>query len=180
MTQLNEEGARLQDGIRPDLRLEDVRVRPYGVTDGPRLRRMSDRLSPASLFARFFTGSPHIPETYVHRLEGIDHWDHEALVALLDDDIVGVAEYVRDRADPRRAELAVLVVDPWQHRGVGRLLVCCLAHTALRRGVTAFGAEILPDNRAALAAVRSCWPFARPRYADGSAVFHLPLLPAAA
>ncbi len=172
MTQLNGEG--------DHLRLEDVRVRPYGITDAPRLRRMSARLSTASLFTRFFTGTPYIPETYVRRLDRLDHWNHEALAALLDDDIVGIAEYVRDRADPHRAELAVLVTDPWQHHGVGRLLVGCLARMAARRGITAFGADVLLENRAALSAVHTGWPLARPSYEDGSAIFRLPLAPTAA
>jgi GNAT superfamily N-acetyltransferase len=156
-------------------RLSDVRVRPYGITDGPRLRRMSGRLSTHSLYSRFFTGTPRIPDTYVRHLDGLDHWDHEALVALVDDDIVGVAEYVRDPADPRRAELAVLVADPWQRHGVGRLLVGCLARTASWRGITAFEAGVLPGNRQALSAIRTAWPLARPWHEDGSARFRLPL-----
>lgn len=168
MTQLNDEG--------DSLHLSDVRVRPYGVTDGPRLRRMSARLSTRSLYSRFFTGTPRIPDNYVRHLDGLDHWNHEALVALLDDDIVGVAEYVRDPADPRRAELAVLVTDPWQRHGVARLLVGCLARTAARRGITAFDAGVLPDNLRALAAIQTAWPTVRGRHdEDGSARFRLPL-----
>ncbi|ACY95810.1 GCN5-related N-acetyltransferase [Thermomonospora curvata DSM 43183] len=157
------------------LELSDLRVRPYGITDAPRLRRMSDRLSERSLYFRFFIGTPRIPEIYVRHLDRLDHWDHEALVALADYDMVGVAEYIRDPADRTRAELAVLVADPWQHRGVGRLLIGALAHTAVRRGITAFDAGVLPGNDPALAAIRSLWPQARPRYEDGSARFRLPL-----
>lgn len=167
MTQLNDEG--------DSLHLSDVRVRPYGVTDGPRLRRMSARLSTRSLYSRFFTGTPRIPDNYVRHLDGLDHWNHEALVALLDDDIVGVAEYVRDPADPRCAELAVLVTDPWQRHGVGRLLVGCLARTAAWRGITAFDAGVMFGNRQAISAIRTAWPKARPWHEDGAARFRLPL-----
>ncbi|WP_235018307.1 GNAT family N-acetyltransferase [Thermomonospora echinospora] len=167
MTQLKDEGGSPWLG--------DVRVRPYGITDGPRLRRMSGRLSTHSLYSRFFAGTPHIPDTYVRHLDRLDHWDREALVALVDDDIVGIAEYVRAPADPHRAELAVLVTDPWQRHGVGRLLVGCLALTAARRGITAFDAGVLPGNRPALSAIRTAWPLVRPWHEDGSAHFRLPL-----
>lgn len=166
MTQLNEES------VRPDL----VRVRPYGITDGPRLRRMSGRLSTHSLYSRFFTGTPHLPETYLRRLAALDHWDHEALVALAGDDVVGIAEYVRDRTDPHRAELGVLVADSWQRHGVARLLVLSLARVAALRGVTAFSAGILPGNVPALEAIRYGWPLARPRHEDGTALFSLPVV----
>lgn len=97
--------------------LDDVRIRPYGRTDRDRVRRMSDRLSSASLYTRFFSGTPRIPEHYVRLLDTLDHWDREALVALADGEIAGIAEYARNAAQPGRADLAVLVTDPWQRRG---------------------------------------------------------------
>lgn len=155
--------------------INDVRIRPYGIADAGRLRRMSAALSTHSLFSRFFTGTPEIPELYVRALHALDHWNHEALVALHDDDMVGIAEYVRDRREPHRAELAVLVADPWQRQGLARLLVTFLAQAAEWRGITEFDAGVLPGNRGALSAVRSGWPQARPRHVDGAAQFRLPL-----
>ena len=88
---------------------EDVRIRPYGVTDHDRLVRMSDRLSGSSLYTRFFSGTPRIPDYYVAAMDRLDHWDRDALVALVGGEMVGIAEYVRDVRDPSRAEIAVLV-----------------------------------------------------------------------
>lgn len=155
--------------------LSDVRIRPYGVTDDQRLRRMSERVTPTSLYRRFFTGTPKIPETYVRALHRLDHWDHEAMVALADDEMVGIAEYVRNRQVPCRAELAVLVADPWQRHGLARLLVTFLAQTAGLRGITEFDADVIPGNTGAMSAVRVGWPAVRPRHVDGSARFRLPL-----
>ncbi|MUN35859.1 GNAT family N-acetyltransferase [Actinomadura litoris] len=167
-------------GVRPTAHLappalEDVRIRPYGITDGPRLRRMSERLSKTSLYTRFFSGTPHIPEHYVRLLERLDHWDREALVALDGDEIAGVAEYSRDRRRPWSADLAVLVTDPWQRRGVGSALVRCLAPLAARRGITEFEADVILGNRDALRFVRHGWPAAHASNADGAAHFRLPL-----
>lgn len=158
-----------------DTVLDDVRIRPYGVTDRERVRRMSDRLSAASLYTRFFSGTPRLPDHYLRLLEGLDHWDREALVALDGDEILGVAEYVRDTARGRRADLAVLVADPWQRRGLGRVLVGCLSELAGRRGITEFDADVVLTNRQALMFVRSGWPAARSSRDGGSAHFRLPL-----
>lgn len=163
-------------GPRPaNLRLEDVCIRPFGHRDGERIRRMSRLLSGQSLYRRFFSGTPEIPALYVRHLQGMDHWNHDALVALYDDDVVGIAEYVRDRDDPGSAELAVLVADPWQRHGLGRHLVGYLVELAARRGITVFDAEVMPGNTGAISALRSAWPSVRPYTADGSARFELPL-----
>jgi acetyltransferase len=155
--------------------LAGLRMRPYGVADRERLLRMSALLSPRSLYSRFFAGTPHLPEMYVRALHGIDHWDHDALIAMIDGEIVGIAEYVRDRTDPERAEIAVLIADSWQRHGVARRLVAALSHLAERRGIRQFNAHVMPGNAAALAAVRSGWPAARQCHEDGTTRFHLPL-----
>lgn len=163
----------LTTGAAPTI--HDLRIRPYGTADAARLRRMSAALSRHSLFNRFFAGTPHLPEPYLRKLHALDHWDTEALVALLDDDIVGIAEYIRDRTAPHRAELAVLIADPWQRRGLGRMLVGLLARSAQWRGVAEFDASVLPANRGALAAIRNGWPQAKAGHADGITRFRLPL-----
>jgi GNAT superfamily N-acetyltransferase len=158
-----------------DIRLTDVRVRPYGIADGDRLRRMSDRLSRHSLYTRFWAGMPRIPENYVRAMAALDHWDREAVVALLDGEMIGIAEYVRDAARPHVADLAALVADPWQQRGLGRLLVSCLAQLAERRGITEFGADVILENRKAMQAVNGTWPDVRSALKDGAAHYSLPL-----
>src|SRR5690606_18064202 len=162
-------------GARTDDALDAVRIRPYGVTDHDRVHRMSERLSPASLYTRFFSGTPRIPDHYVRLLDGIDHWDRDALVALDLQQIVGIAEFIRDRKRPWRADVAVLVCDPWQRRGLGSTLVTCLAELAGRRGVTEFDADVILENRAALRFVHRGWPAARSTVAGVCAHFRLPL-----
>lgn len=153
--------------------LDDVRIRPYNLTDDDRLRRM--RVSPISLYLRFFSGTPRVPETYVRALHRMDHWDHDAMVAILDEDVLGIAEYVRDRHDPARAEIGVLVTDDWQRQGLARPLITFLAQLAARRGITEFDADVMLANRGGLRAVRSGWPAVRAVRDGGSAHFRLPL-----
>jgi GNAT superfamily N-acetyltransferase len=163
-----------------DPALDDLRIRPYGITDHDRVHRMSDRLSAASLYTRFFSGTPRLPDHYVGLLDGLDHWDRDALVALDGDDIVGIAEYVRGKKRPWRADIAVLVADPWQRQGLGSVLVGCLSELAGRRGITEFDADVILTNRPALRFVHHGWPAARSTTDGGSAHFHVHLATMAA
>ena len=142
---------------------------------------MSALLSKRSLYKRFFAGTPALPSMYLAALAKVDHHDREALLALSEkpdepeEVVVGIAEYIRDRAMPARADLAVLVADDWQRRGIGRRLVTELARLAARRGIAEFGADTLVTNRPALAAVNSAWPDARPERDGNTAAFRLPV-----
>lgn len=161
--------------------LSDVRIRPYGQRDREPLRAMSARLTGRSLYLRFFSGTREIPDTYLRRLDRMDHWDHDALVAAIDGQIVGIAEYVRDASDPCHAELATLVADEWQHRGLGRHLITFLAELAQRRGISTFDADVMLENRVGITALQRGWPAAAPRFEGGSVHYRLPLpVPAAA
>ncbi|MCP2337786.1 GNAT family N-acetyltransferase [Actinomadura rupiterrae] len=154
--------------------LADVRIRPFGYGDEARLRRMSAALSRVSLYTRFFSGTPRVPEPYVATLGRLDHWDRDALVALDDDVMIGLAEYARVPCHPERAEIAVLIADAWQRRGLGRLLTRMLLPLAARRGVTEFHADVYAGNAGALALIQHTWPSARSARSGETATFHLP------
>ena len=79
----------------------------------------------------------------------IDHRDHEALIAVdqQSGEGVGVARYVRNPARPNAAEVAVTVVDDWQGRGLGTLLLEAITVRAREEGVDTFTAVMLVDNK---------------------------------
>jgi RimJ/RimL family protein N-acetyltransferase len=85
----------------------------------------------------------------------VDHTDHEALVAIAHgtSDIVGVARYIRYRAIPLDADLAVTVSDSWQQVGLGSALLRLLAERARAEGVGRFTAEMLADNAGIIALI---------------------------
>ena len=60
---------------------------------------------------------------------------------------VGVARYIRDRERPDSAEIAFSVLDAWQGRGVGKILLHHLADRAHAEGIRRFTALMLADNR---------------------------------
>ena len=149
-------------------------VREIRLTDVERLGRLFDRLSPESVHFRFFSPVRRPPRSALVHLAGVDHRRREALVALLDDEIVAVARYDA-KPGATEAEVAVTVADEWQHRGLGRRLTRRLAAVALDRGYDTFTATMLPDNRAALGLMHKLSPDAQVRWADGGYEAELPL-----
>jgi RimJ/RimL family protein N-acetyltransferase len=157
----------LRDGSRVD-------VRPIAPADVCRLRAMFDRLSPTSIYYRFFAPIHRPRAGVLEHLAAVDHDRREALVAVVDDEIVAVARY-EGAGSGTEAELAVTVEDAWQRRGLGALLSARLAHLARIRGYTAFTATVLGENRAALALMRAISPDARVRFASGQYGVYAPL-----
>jgi hypothetical protein len=61
---------------------------------------------------------------------------------------VGIARYVRDTEDPQAAEIAVTIIDDWQHRGLGTELLAELSDRARQEGIRRFTALVAADNTA--------------------------------
>jgi GNAT superfamily N-acetyltransferase len=159
----------------------DLTIRAIEITDVDRLARLTERLSPRSIYFRFFAPIKRLPWSALLWLANVDHCRRDALVALDGDEIVAVARYdqLRDSDDAATldAELAVTVEDRWQRRGIGRQLANRLCVLARERGCDAFQVTILPDNRPALDMVRELAPDAGVRFTDGTYVARLPLQP---
>ena len=143
-------------------------VRPVETTDDEGLARMIRKLSPESIYFRFFSPLPRVPNATLRRMTDVDHYRRDALVALDGAEIVAIASYdTSPQPASREAEIAVVVDDVWQHRGVARRLMCHLAELALAREYHTFVARTLPVNRAALALIRKLSPHAIARFAGG-------------
>jgi GNAT superfamily N-acetyltransferase len=135
-----------------------VRIRPIVPEDKEHIRRGFERMSEESRYRRFM-GLKRLTEADLRYLTEIDYDHHFALAAFAVDDPgepgVGVARYVRDRDDPTSAEAAVAVIDAYQGRGIGTLLLEALGAVALENGVRRFVGHVLADNRPALELLRS-------------------------
>jgi GNAT superfamily N-acetyltransferase len=140
-----------------------VAIRPIEPADAYALLRMFDRLSPESIYHRFFSPMPRPRRAALIQLAGLDHELHDALVATAGSEIVAVARYDARPAETD-AEVAVIVDDEWQDRGLGTRLLHRLARVGARRGLMAFRATVLGENRRAL-------PFLRRLSPDAEVVF---------
>ena len=135
---------RLRDG-------HEIFVRPVEPADAEPLRIGFERLGELSRYRRFLTTVDHLTPRQLAALTDVDHVQHEALVAFEAStrEGVGIARYVLDAADPRRAEFAITIADDWQGRGAGTVLFDRLADRAQDAGVTVFTARTIVGNEAA-------------------------------
>ncbi|TMC09216.1 MAG: GNAT family N-acetyltransferase [Chloroflexi bacterium] len=126
-------------------------------SDGELLRRLFYRLSPETIYRRFLSPIVRPEQARPERLLDVDHHDREAVVAVQDGELVGVARYFR-RPGTSNAELAVVVADDWQGQGLGTRLLSSLRERAQEEGIERFTLTMQADNRAVLALVRRFWP----------------------
>ena len=126
-----------------------VRVRPIEPSDAPGLEAFHAGLSDESRYFRFFSPHPRLSTGEVERFTRVDMVDRVALVAELEGDLVAVGRFDR-RSGGDDAEVAFVVSDSQQGRGIATVLLEHLAAMARERGITGFTAEVLPHNRAML------------------------------
>jgi len=162
----------VQKGIASSVDPE-VRIRPVSLGDQDELREMLSRLSRETIHKRFYLPMPHVPDWMLAYLADVDHYDKEALIALVGDEIVGHSMYARQEA--REAEMAIVVEDRWQSRGIGRLLLGRLAEEAGQRGIESFTGTVLGENRDALRFFSSVLLKAKFEIKDGMYNLHSPL-----
>lgn len=122
-----------------------VFVRPIKPSDADRIDALHARLSPETIYFRFFTPLPRLTRIMLDRFVNVDYVDRMAFVALLGDEIIAVARYDRITGSSE-AEVAFLVDDAHQGRGLASLMLEHLAAAAKPNGITRFLADTLPDN----------------------------------
>jgi GNAT superfamily N-acetyltransferase len=138
------EGPRQAHGQEPRI-VTEVSIRLATPSDGEKLRAMFSRTSFETIYRRFHLPYPEVPEWMLALMLGADH-HKEALVAVTQEKVVGHAMYAR-LGDGTEAEMAIIVEDGWQSKGVGKALLSELARRARPRGVETFTGEVLATNR---------------------------------
>ena len=140
------ENVRLRDG-------SNVLVRPVRPDDKPLFVTGFERLSEESRYLRFMGYKKVLSLRDLEFFTELDHADHEAIAAI--DPFTGeglaVARYMRYPHDPAAAEAAVVVIDAWQGRGLGSVLLERLVATARANGIERFEATLFTENKAMLA-----------------------------
>ena len=145
MSETNTYAARelLSDGSQIDIRA----LRPDDEAD---MLAAIDRTSKQSLQRRFFVMKRHFSDKERAFFMNIDFQNHVAIVALARETsreiIVGGGRYIV--FEPGRAEMAFVVIDAWQGRGIGSILMRHLVKIADDAGLRELTAEVLPENAA--------------------------------
>jgi acyl-CoA hydrolase/L-amino acid N-acyltransferase YncA len=131
----------------------EVFFRPVMPTDEPLMQDLFYALSEESIYYRFFTGTSVMPHTRVQRFTTIDYQKELAIVAVVGEEgheeIIAVGRFTLE-PDTSMAEVAFLVRDDWQRKGIGTWLQNYLIEIARSRGIVALKARTLADNTAVL------------------------------
>jgi GNAT superfamily N-acetyltransferase len=143
-----------------------VTILPIGPDAKPLIAKAIERVSPESSRRRFFTVRRRFSERELDDMTRLDGWDRYAIGAVGrgPDGPLGaaVARFARLPHDPTSAELALLVVDDFQHVGLGRRMLARLSLAARERGIDHLVGSVLSDNDAMLSLLR--------RHAPGVAI----------
>jgi acetyltransferase len=124
-------------------------LRPIRPSDAPLLIDLFNKLSPRSIYMRFLSPLRQLPEGWARRLATVDYVKDFALVGVIEEGpgeaLVAVGRYASD-PEKGRAELAVVVRDDWQGRGLGRLVLARVIEIARGNGIRRFDAVVDHEN----------------------------------
>ncbi|MGW7385389.1 bifunctional acetate--CoA ligase family protein/GNAT family N-acetyltransferase [Streptomyces sp. NPDC054794] len=130
-----------------------ARVRPITVDDADRLVSFYEQVSDESKYYRFFAPYPRLSAKDVRRFTHHDFVDRVGLAATIGGEFIATVRYDRIGTDGMpasapadEAEVAFLVQDAHQGRGVASALLEHVAAVARERGIRRFAAEVLPAN----------------------------------
>jgi GNAT superfamily N-acetyltransferase len=141
----------LRDGTK-------LKLRALRQSDRDGLKALFHRCSPESIRYRFLSTIKSLPVELLDRLLNVDGATQVALVVVPQEDsdprIIAVGRYNAIPERPQVAEVAFLVEDEFQKRGIGTQLLDTLAVVALDHGITHFSADVLVDNLLMLSVFR--------------------------
>jgi GNAT superfamily N-acetyltransferase len=143
-------------------------------SDGDALLGLFDRLSPESVYRRYFSPVQR-RERLRESVSRIDHHDREAIAAVEGGEVVGLAEYARAPSS-LVADLAIVVADAWQRQGLGTRLIAALAERAAEEGLEGFAVDIQGDNFGALRLFKRVAPGVRMAFSAGVGEAVIPLV----
>ncbi|MFB7076848.1 GNAT family N-acetyltransferase [Streptomyces sp. NPDC056308] len=163
-----------------------ARIRPITTDDAERLVSFYEQVSDESKYYRFFAPYPRLSDRDVYRFTHHDYVDRVGLAVTVGGEFIATVRY--DRIDGRgrpasapadEAEVAFLVQDAHQGRGVASALLEHIAAVARERGIRRFAAEVLPANNKMIKVFRDAGYTQQRSFEDGSVHLTLDLEPTA-
>jgi acyl-CoA hydrolase/GNAT superfamily N-acetyltransferase len=131
----------------------EVLLRPIKPTDERLEQELLYSLSDQSIYLRFFSALSAFPHERVQYYTTVDYDEHMAIVVIVEsngeEQMIGVGRYIKGK-DSDMAELALLVRDDWQGKGLGTLMHEYLEQIARSHNIGGFKGEVLEQNKRAL------------------------------
>jgi acyl-CoA hydrolase/GNAT superfamily N-acetyltransferase len=152
-----------------------VHTRPIRPTDEDMVRDLFYLCSEHTLYHRFFSKMNAMPHRKLRKFVNVDYLNEMALVSVVREDeremVVAVGRYSVAKAT-NAAEVAFIVRDDWQDRGLGISMFNQLLKVARKRGIAKFTADVLHDNARMLHIFHKCAPTPIESTLD-SGIYHL-------
>lgn len=161
-----------------------ARIRPITTDDAERLVSFYEQVSDESKYYRFFAPYPRLSDRDVHRFTHHDYVDRVGLAVTIGGEFIGTVRFDRINEQGRpasapadEAEVAFLVQDAHQGRGVASALLEHIAAVARERSIRRFAAEVLPANNKMIKVFRDAGYTQQRSFEDGSVHLTLDLEP---
>jgi len=148
-------------------------IRPITADDKDLLVDFYGRVSDESKYYRFFSPMPRLSERDVERFTQVDNVNRVAFILTLRGRMIAVGRF--DVVKPGEAEVAFLVEDKFQGKGIAVILLEHLAQAARERGIAKFNADVLPDNTRMIQTFRDAGYKVASVYEDGVISLEFPI-----
>jgi RimJ/RimL family protein N-acetyltransferase len=127
----------------------EIFLRPVKMSDEPLLKDFFYSISDKSLYRRFISVRKDMPHERLQEFAIIDYTKEMVILAAIEregkEEVVGVGQYGIDEAT-HTAEVAFIVRDDYQNKGIGLELLSYLTYLAKKQGLLGFTAEVLVEN----------------------------------
>ena len=156
----------------------EIKFRPIKPTDVDRMRRLFYKFSDESRYFRFFSPIHSMPHTKMQSYLNVDYDTSLAVVGIVQElnteRIVAEGRYVYNSSD-EWYELAFLVDEEYQNRGIASFMIRYLFDIARSRGIRKLCANVLPNNEKMIYLMKSMdiTPEIREDYSEIQFIFHL-------
>jgi len=131
-----------------------VFIRLFGPGDFEALKIGFEKLSPQSRYQRFFSAFKYLPQSVLDDLGALDNRNRLAQCAYVEEQGqavgIGIARYCRPTPASESAEFAIIVIDKYQHKGAGSLLMEFLIASARQNGIRGLSGYVLEESRSML------------------------------
>jgi len=138
-----EKYVKIKDGTR-------MLLRPIKPSDEELIKEFFYKLSDETIYKRFMGVKKYLPRKQLHELANVDYSKNMAIVAVIGEnekeEITGIGRYGLDE-NTNSAEVAFVVRDDWQRKGIGTELLKYLTMIAKKRGLYGFTADVFADNK---------------------------------
>ncbi|NHI91033.1 MAG: N-acetyltransferase [Candidatus Lokiarchaeota archaeon] len=141
---------------RKEVTLKDGDIllfRPITPDDDQKVLELYYSLSPETIYFRFFAGRKNVPLKRVKRFTRVNFDKNFGVVVEYKgkdkeffNKLIGIGSFIVNPLEPEKAEMSLVIMDRFQRKGIGSILINYLVHIAKERGVKTIQGIILAEN----------------------------------